>query len=299
MDSSARLAERSHALLYGAYRPFLPYVWHNPLFEADWYRERYPDGPVPRGWRQSATTAATAWPRVATQGRTSTQAGISRTTPRRFRPHGPTRPLPPLRSLGRSRPGPAVPDPLVPSPLNPEVREAGIDPLLHYVRHGAHEGRLPRPPRRAGASAAAPTGVQRRRGTGGGGVRQSAVRRERVMAGCPGGAPFCSSSTIGSRAPTAMPDRCSCSSTCTSSKTSATTCTTWPLRTIVVARPTAARSLRAGPRRLMRAPIPQSSPGCLSPTLGDSLPFSCPGSPPLPSTWTPSCDTAIGPRSSI
>jgi hypothetical protein len=140
----------------------LPYVWHNPLFEADWYRERYPDvrasrlAPERHYRRHGVAEGRDPGPYFDTSWYLAHYPDVA---------SGRMDPLDHYHLFGAWEgrdPGPLFRTRWYLA-LNPDVREAGIDPLLHYVRHGAHEGRLPRPPRRAGASAAAPTGVQRPR----------------------------------------------------------------------------------------------------------------------------------------
>jgi hypothetical protein len=108
-------------VLASGYRPYRHYVRHgvlegrdpNPLFHTDWYLQQYADA---RGSRLN--------------------------------------PLDHYTRIGAARGHD-------PSPLfdtdwyleqNPDVRSSGQNPLLHYLRHGAVEGRLPRPPERGGSS---------------------------------------------------------------------------------------------------------------------------------------------------
>ena len=118
----------------------VPFVWHNPLVDADWYLTRYPDvgqqGADPaRHYRRHGVKEArdpnaffdTRWylarnPDVAASGMD---------------------PLDHYYLYGAA-------DGRDPSPRfdtdwylaqNPDVRASGINPLLHYLRHGAREGR--------------------------------------------------------------------------------------------------------------------------------------------------------------
>jgi hypothetical protein len=123
---------------------FVGLVWHNPLFDAPWYLERYPDvratgfGPESHYRRHGAREGRdpnpffdTGWylernPDVA-QGRLNPLdhyllfgAAEGRDPSRRF-------------------------DTAWYLSTNPDVAESGADPLMHFLRHGMGEGRQPLP----------------------------------------------------------------------------------------------------------------------------------------------------------
>ena len=130
----------------------LPFVWHNPLFDARWYLGRYPDV------RSSKTAPERHYRRHGMAEGRDPNAFFDTSWYLSHYPDVAARGMDPLDHYhlfgaweGRD-PGPLFRTRWYLA-LNPDVRDAGVDPLLHYLRHGALEGRPPRPARRPGSQA--------------------------------------------------------------------------------------------------------------------------------------------------
>ena len=116
----------------------------NPLFDAAWYRERYPD--VPAGLRAWIHWRRHGW----REGRDPSVAFQTRWYLERNRDVAARR-MDPLEHYLRwgaaegRQPSPSF-EPAWYLERYPDVAASGDDPLLHYLRHGRMEDRLTQPP---------------------------------------------------------------------------------------------------------------------------------------------------------
>ncbi|MEA2621182.1 MAG: hypothetical protein QOH61_92 [Chloroflexota bacterium] len=130
----------AHRLL--AHQGWVP--WHNPLFDRDWYRDRYSDvrlkgaNPERHYRRHGFREGRDPNPWFSTAWYLETYADVADSA---------ENPLDHYYLYGASEgrnPGPSF-DTTWYLDQYPDVRASGMNPLLHYLEHGAREGRIRAP----------------------------------------------------------------------------------------------------------------------------------------------------------